>query len=230
MKKLSVLILILCLFGLTACNNKTDAQKFKDEYESLNGQNSPSGKKYKKLNIDSENPIKYSNYDEVLDVINNGTGIIYFGYPECPWCRTAINVLFETAKDYDIDTIYYMNLKDERDYKEVKDGKIVFQEDEDGKKLKGSKGYFKLLDALNEELDDYKIEVDGKIYDTKEKRIYVPLIVFVNDGKIVGTHTSTVDSQENGYDELTEQQYDELNGIYADYIKELVDNYCTEAC
>lgn len=230
MKKLSVLILILCLFGLTACNNKTDAQKFKDEYESLNGQNSPSGKKYKKLNIDSENPIKYSNYDEVLDVINNGTGIIYFGYPECPWCRTAINVLFETAKDYDIDTIYYMNLKDERDYKEVKDGKIVYQEDEDGKKLKGSKGYFKLLDALNEELDDYKIEVDGKIYDTQEKRIYVPLIVFVNDGKIIGTHTSTVDSQENGYDELTEQQYDELNGIYADYIKELVDNYCTEAC
>lgn len=230
MKKLSFLIFILCLFGLTACNNKTDAQKFKDEYETLNGQNSPSGKKYKKLNIDSENPIKYSDYDEILDIIENGTGIIYFGYPECPWCRTAITVLFETAKDYDIDTIYYMNLKDERDYREVKNGKVVYQEDEDGKKLKGSKGYFKLLDALNEELDDYKIESDGNTYDTKEKRIYVPLIVFVNDGKIVGTHTSTVDSQENGYDELTEQQYDELNGIYADYIKELVDNYCTEAC
>lgn len=230
MKKLSVLILVLCLFGLTACNKKTDAQKFKDEYESLNGQTSQSGKKYKKLNIDEENPIKYANYDEVLDVIENGTGIIYFGYPECPWCRTAITVLFEAAKDYDIDTIYYMNLKDERDYLEVKNGKIVYQKDEDGKELKGNKGYFKLLDALNEELDDYKIESDGKTYDAKEKRIYVPLIVFVNDGEIVGTHTSTVDSQENGYDELTEEQYDELNGIYADYIKELVDNYCTEAC
>ena len=63
-----------------------------------------------------------------------------------------------------------------------------------------------------------------------EKRIYVPLIIFVHDGKIVGTHLSTVDTQESGYDELTDEEYDELNGIYANYIKELVNNYCDEAC
>lgn len=230
MKRLCTLLFILCLFSLVGCSNKTDAVKFKEEYEALNGEKSSSGKKYKELSISADNPIKYSNYDEVLDVIENGTGIIYFGYPECPWCRTAITVLFESARDYGIDTIYYMNLKDERDYLEVKNDKIVYKKDDDGNKLKGSKDYFQLLDALSEELDDYKIESDGKTYDTGEKRIYVPLIVFVNNGKIVGTHTSTVDSQESGYDELTSDEYDELNGIYANYIKELVDTYCDEAC
>ena len=133
--------------------------------------------------------------------------------------------------DYNIDTIYYINMKNERDAYEVKDGKLVYQKDEKGNDIKGEKGYFKLLEALDSYLDDYVVtDEDSKEYDTGEKRIYVPLIIFVNDGKIVGTHTSTVKSQESGYDELTDEEYDELNGIYAEYIKELVDNYCDEAC
>ena len=72
--------------------------------------------------------------------------------------------------------------------------------------MKGTKGYFKLLKALDSELDEYVIEDDGKKYDVKEKRIYVPLIIFVNDGKIIGTHLSTVDTQESGYDELTKEE------------------------
>ena len=140
-------------------------------------------------------------------------------------------MLLEAAKDYNIDTIYYLNIKDDRDYYEVKDGKVVYQKDENGKEKKGVKGYFKLLKLLDKELDEYTIkDEDGKEYNVGEKRIYVPLIIFVNEGKIVGTHTSTVDTQESGYDNLTDEEYDELNGIYAEYIKQLVNNYCDEAC
>ena len=232
MKVLKIFLVIISVFVLTSCaSKKTDALKFKEEYESLNGTIGKSGKKTKSLSISEDNPIKYASYDEVLDVIENGTGIIYLGFPECPWCRSALPVLFETASDYNIDTIYYINMKNERDAYEVKDGKLVYQKDEKGNDIKGEKGYFKLLEALDSYLDDYVVtDEDSKEYDTGEKRIYVPLIIFVNDGKIVGTHTSTVKSQESGYDELTDEEYDELNGIYAEYIKELVDNYCDEAC
>ena len=232
MKKLSLLVLmILLLFLVSGCNKKSDALKFKEEYESLNGTKSSSGKKIKKIKIDKDNPIKYSNYDEVLDVIKKGTGIIYLGFPECPWCRTALPVLLEAAKDYDIDTIYYINVTGTRDEYEVKNGKVVLKQDKNGKKIKGDEGYHKLVKALDKELKDYVItDSKGKEYEVGEKRIYVPLIVFVNEGKIVGTHTSTVKSQKSGYDELSDDQYDELNGIYADYIKELVNNYCDEAC
>lgn len=232
MKFVKVLLVIIMVLVLTACNSReSDAIKFKKEYEVLNGKKSENGKNtIKSLKISKNNPIKYATYDEVIDVIKKGTGIIYLGYPECPWCRSAIPVLLESAKDYKIDTIYYINMLKERDYYEVKDGKLVYKKDDDGKYMKGTKGYFKLLKALDSELDEYVIEDDGKKYDVKEKRIYVPLIIFVNDGKIIGTHLSTVDTQESGYDELTKEEYDELNGIYANYIKELVNNYCDEAC
>ena len=233
MKYIKVLLVIVMIFMITACNSNTsDAIKFKKEYESLNGKKSKSGThKIKSLKISEDNPIKYATYDEVIDVIKKGTGIIYLGFPECPWCRSALPVLLESAKDYKIDTIYYINIHDDRDYYEVKDGKLVYKKDENGKELKGTKGYFKLMKALDSELDDYVVKDDEKKeYKVGEKRIYVPFIIFVNDGKIVGTHLSTVDTQESGYDELTDEEYDELNGIYANYIKELVNNYCDEAC
>ena len=235
MKYFKLLLVVICLVAFTGCGKKneqvkSDALKFKEEYEVLNNKKNDFGKTYKELSISKSNPIKYSSYEEILDIIENKTGIIYLGYPECPWCRTAIEVLFEAAKDYEIDTIYYLNMKNERDYYEVKDDKLVLKKDENGKEIKGTEGYFKLLKALDSELEDYVIEENDKTYEVGEKRIYVPLIIFVNDGKIVGTHTSTVATQESGYDKLTDEEYDELNGIYADYIKQLVDNYCTEAC
>ena len=232
MKYLKICVVVLSTLLLIACSNKqSDAKKFKDEYESLNNKTSVSGHKIKSLKISSNNPIKYSNYDEIIDVIKNKSGVIYLGYPDCPWCRTAIPVLLEAAKDYKIDTIYYLNIKYDRDYYEVKDNKLVYQKDSNGKEKKGAKGYFKLLKLLDKELDDYIVkDSDNKEYNVGEKRIYVPLIIFVNEGKIIGTHTSTVDTQESGYDNLTDEEYDELNGIYAEYIKQLVNNYCDEAC
>ena len=232
MKYLKICVVVLSTLLLIACSNKqSDAKKFKDEYESLNNKTSVSGHKIKSLKISSNNPIKYSNYDEIIDVIKNKSGVIYLGYPDCPWCRTAIPVLLEAAKDYKIDTIYYLNIKYDRDYYEVKDNKLVYQKDSNGKEKKGVKGYFKLLKLLDKELDDYIVkDSDNKEYNVGEKRIYVPLIIFVNEGKIIGTHTSTVDTQESGYDNLTDEEYDELNGIYAEYIKQLVNNYCDEAC
>lgn len=232
MKYVRLLLVILMVFMVCACGKESDAVRFKNEYEVLNGKKlKGSSNKVKNLSISKNNPIKYASYEEVIDVIKKGTGIIYLGYPECPWCRSALPVLLEAAKDYKIDTIYYINMHDERDYYEVKDGKLVYKKDDNGNDIKGTKGYFKLLSALDSELEEYTVtDNDGKEYDTGEKRIYVPLIIFVHDGKIVGTHLSTVDTQESGYDELTDEEYDELNGIYANYIKELVNNYCDEAC
>lgn len=230
---INVLLVFALLLIIVGCGTKTtDAERFKLEYESLNGTTRlKDGKKIKSISISKNNPMKYASYDEVLDVIKKGTGIIYLGFPDCPWCRSALPVLLESAKDYKIDTIYYINMENERDYYEVKDGKVVYQKDENGNLIKGTKGYFKLLKALDKELDEYIVKDDkGKEYKVGEKRIYVPLIVFVNNGNIIGTHTSTVDTQENGYDDLTDDEYDKLSGIYADYIKELVDNYCDESC
>lgn len=229
MKAVKFFLIILCVFTITACS-KSDSLKFKEEYEALNGKDNNQGNQYKEVSISKTNPIKYSNYEEIIDVIKNKTGIIYLGYPECPWCRNAIEVLLDVAKEYSINKIYYLNMYNERDYYEVKNGELVYKKDQDGNDIKGNEGYFKLLQALDDQLDDYIIKSGDKSFNVGEKRIYVPLVIFVKDGKVIGTHTSTVSSHKDGYDSLTSKQREELSEIYAEYVSQVSDNVCKGAC
>lgn len=228
MKKETIIIVtlpILCavaaiLAYIKLINTDVDSVKFKKEYEALNENGI-------ELNIDKNNPIEYANYDKILEIIENGTGIIYLGFPGCPWCRNALPVLFDVAKENEVDTIYYMNILNERDLFVVEDGKLVYAKDEEGNEKKGTKGYHQLLEALDEHLNDYTVLFEGKEYETGEKRIYAPSIIFVRDGKVLGVHVSTVTSDEDPKTPLTDEQYDELFGIYEDYILEVKDGTCS---
>ena len=223
-------VLLAILAYLKFLGNQTitkDSIKFKEEYEEYNGKE-VYGSKYQKLDLNPNNPIKYSNYEEILDVIENKTGIIYLGFPECPWCRTILPVLFDVSKDNDINSIYYLNIKNERDSYVVEDGKLTYQLDEEGNEIKGTEGYFKLLKVLDEYLTDYTISFEEKTYETGEKRIYAPTVIFVRNGTILGIHVSSVDSQKSGFDKLTKDQKEELYSIYEDYILEMNRKTCSD--
>lgn len=183
-----------------------DGIKFKNEYESLNNRvNSNNNKLYPKVSISKNNVVKYSSYDEVLEILKSGSGVIYFGYPECPWCRNLVPVLLSAAKESELDTIYYLNIKNDRDLLILDDESKIKTEKE------GSKKYFELLKALDSILDDYVLTSnDGKEVSAGHKRIYVPLVVFVKDGKIIAHHTDTVSSQKDPYVALTDREEEEL--------------------
>lgn len=188
MKKfLKITLYIIILLISTACgnNNVTDAEKFKYEYESLNN-NSVA------ININEDNPIKYVNFEDLIEILTTGTGVIYFGFPGCPWCRNVIPVLFDVADFNNIDTIYYFNPKDIR--------------------TSGDEQYQKLINIL----DNYLLENEQG-----EKTLYVPDVYFVKNGKIVGNHLSTVDSQTDPYISLTEEQTKDLENIYQNLFKQL---------
>ena len=108
-KKILLCIVILGVFCFTGCGKKevkdSDASKFKEEYESYNVEKTSSGKDYLEVSIPSDNVIKYSNITELLDVIKNKSGVIYLGYPTCPWCRNAITPLLEAASSTSLDKI-----------------------------------------------------------------------------------------------------------------------------
>lgn len=164
---------------------KSDGEKFKAEYEALNNENV-------NINISKNNPIKYVTLDEVFDIIQNKTGVIYFGFPGCPWCRNMIPVLFEVAKNNNIDTIYYFNPRN------------VKKSDNDE--------YNKLKEILNEYLSE---DENG------QKVLYVPDVYFIKDGKIVGHHLGTVDSQEEPTISLTEEEKNELLDIFNELFEKI---------
>lgn len=210
---------IICLLIVTIKYTKeeTDAIKFKNEYEALN--NEKDNNECVKINIDEENPIVYADFEKVIDLIKNETAVIYFGFPECPWCRNAIPVLLDAAKELGIEKIYYYNALSIRDKKTIgEDGNIVVEEE-------GTKEYKELVELLYNYLPVY-----AGLNDDTIKRLYFPTVLFIKNGEVIGLHTSTVPSQENPYTELTKEQYEELKTIYYNYLNKTFEIFCDEAC
>lgn len=225
-----VAVLLVCNIGLVAYlitnndNNPSqngpvscDADRFQSEYESLNGKDNGYGGKYLEISIPIDNKIEYVNSTRVKQVLTNGTGIIYFGFPECPWCRNIIPTLLDVANEYDVD-ILYLNNKAERDtIKLGEDGKVKMEKE-------GSKDYYEILDLLGEKASVY----DG-LNDETIKRIYFPTVVFVKDGEIVAFHEGTVDSQEDASVYLDATQQKELKTTLRGYFDLIKPQRCSSS-
>lgn len=203
MKKITILLIITIL--LVGCTNdkelpKTDATIFKEEYEKLNNKKSNSGDNYyRNLEIDENNPFIYKEANDIIKMIDNKeTFAIYFGFASCPWCRSVIPSLIEVSNDLGIAPIYYVDVKEIRDVKELNEkGEVIT-------KKEGTKDYYKLLEKLNSVLENYTITTEeGKEIETGVKRIYAPNIVAVVDGVATKMTTGISNQQENAYMELT---------------------------
>lgn len=203
-----------------------DAVTFKKEYEALNNRVNPNNNKlYPEVSISNDNPVKYSSYDEIFEVLKSGTGVIYFGFSECPWARNLVPVMLSAAKEVEIDTIYYLNIKDDRDVLMLNENGDIITEKE------GNKKYFELVEKLDSILDDYILtDNDGKSVSTGKKRIYTPLLIFVKNGKIIAHHTDTVDSQTDPYVALNDRQSEELLLKLINYMSKISASVCDESC
>lgn len=130
----AVLILgfvILSFFNKEQNRTNEDSLRFKNEYEALNG-SIP-------MTISENNPIKYLDFTETEQILTTGTGVIYFGFPSCPWCRNIIPVLFNTADKNNWDTIYYVNPRElksnEKNYNKLLEILSNYLRESDGKKV-----------------------------------------------------------------------------------------------
>lgn len=218
-----IIVLIFICFGIKYVLNNpdtvSDGIKFKEEYEKLNNTEvENTNYKYLELSIDEDNQIKYSSYEEVFDILDNGSGIIYFGFPECPWCRALTPVLLVAADDVGIDTIYYLNNREDRDLLELDENNQVVVKEE------GSDNYYKLLDKLGDFASDYELED----VNTNKKRLYFPTVLFVKDGEIIDFHEGTIESQENPFVELTQEDKDNLEAVLEEKIEKVIT--CSGAC
>ena len=199
-------------------NKITDAMKIKEEYESLNGKQTSNGNVYPKVTLKEKNTFRYASAKKVVETLESGTGLIYLGFKECPWCRNAINVLqYVNANE-----ILYLDMTVQRDKYEIIDGKAVKTEE-------GTEEYKKMLTILDSILDSYELEDEnGNTINTGEKRIYVPLVIGVKDGEIMGYHADTVKLEDNQspYDLLTDKQQSDLKLIYDEINSKVFGDLC----
>ena len=226
MKK-RILIILLMIGGLfiTACEKQNrDAAEFKKEYESYNEKENNNGQKYRKLTIESDNPIKYATADEIVRKIDNKEDlIVYFGFATCPWCRSILQNMFLSAKDNNIKEIYYVDVKEIRDTLEVdSEGRIKTI-------TQGTKSYYELIDRLNNILADYTVlDSDGNSINTMEKRIYAPNIVIIKEGKGTNLITAIPDSLQDPYGEITDDMNEYMYDTFTSYFSNFNKNVCSQ--
>lgn len=127
-------------------SDETDAIKFSQEYNLE----------------DKENVFVYKTSEEIIKILENGTGVVYLGFPECPWCMEYVKHLNKTAKENNVSKIYYKNILNER--------------------KENTQEYQKIVGLLSDYLQ----------YDEEgNKRVYVPAVIVVNNGVIVGFDDET---------------------------------------
>lgn len=238
-KIITSILLLTLIVSVTACDSNkkendnsnvtptpnivanTDALKFKEDYESLNGKTNKSGKEHRTVTIDENNPFVYTSADQIVKKIENKeTFYVYFGDTLCPWCRSAIEMAIKVASKYNIKTIYYVPIWDKDGNEVLRDKYIVNDEGKLERTIEGTDAYYELLDLFENVLDDYNVsDSDGNSISTKEKRIYAPNYIYVENGKAVIKVDGTSENQKDAREELTKELLEDEEEIFESIFK-----------
>lgn len=223
------LLLLLIAFSLTACTNK-EAINFKKNYESLNGITNQSGKEYRTVTINKNNPFVKSDAKEIIEKIVAGENFyVYFGSSLCPWCRSSIEKAVEVANNNGIDKVYYVDIWDEEGNEILRDKYTLDDSGNAVKIVDATDEYVTLLEYLSDILPDYTYAANkngGSKLDINEKRIYIPLFVYIANGKPIRSTSGLSDLQEKSRDELTPEILADEEKLFDDFFI----NVCDESC
>lgn len=222
-----LLILLISIFTLTACEKNRDGVNFKNDYESLNGTTNSNGKEHRNVAIPKSNPFITTDARNIVKKIENeDTFYVYFGSKLCPWCRSVIEKAIEVANDNGIEKIYYVDIWDNDGNEILRDKYILDNDGNQIKTIEGTEEYTKLLEYLNSVLPDYTYTSNGQELTYGEKRIYAPTFIYIAKGKPIRLTTGLSDKQEGSRDELTEEILKDEEKLFDDFFI----NTCDESC
>lgn len=199
-KPLSILVLIILgVAGLVLASfliiytvigsRGTDASRFAAEYS----------------NVSKDNAFVYRTGDEIVDILEHGTGVVFLGFPSCPWCQAYVGYLSEVANEKGLDKIYYYNIENDR--------------------ANNTELYQKLVSILSPYLQ----------YDEEgQRRIYVPNVTFVVDGKITGNDLESskyTAGETDAGNYWTEARITDLKARLGSLIQTVIDaESCKDSC
>lgn len=140
------LALVISMVIYINSDKHTDSKRFALEY----------------TEVSKDNVFVYRNVNEIINILRNGTGVVYLGFPECSWCQAYVTYLNEAAKETGIEKIYYYNILEDR--------------------TNNTEEYMQIVSLLKDHLQ----------YDEEgEPRVYVPNVSFVIRGEIIGNDYET---------------------------------------
>lgn len=137
-------------------------------------------------------PISFD--DAIRFFTDKKSGLLYFGFENCPWCQEAVPVLEEAAWVNDI-PIHYIQTRDA-------EGTLLYTDKQKEEILPYIKNYMSNND-------------EGVL------TLYVPLVLVIRDGEVAAGHVGTVDDHDAHERTMTEEEKQELMIIYEKMIDQL---------
>lgn len=64
--------------------------------------------------VDEDNLFVYKTAEEALQILERGSGVLFFGFPSCQRCQHYAPYLQEVAEQEKIEAIYYIDIKEDR--------------------------------------------------------------------------------------------------------------------
>ena len=107
--------------------------------------------------VANDNRFVFASAGEVLEKFESGSGLIFLGFQQCPWCQQLAPIVDEAVKAEGLDKIYYLDIRHAR---ETNDDT-----------------YKKLVEKLKPHL---------RTDESGQPRVYVPDVTALKDGHIVG--------------------------------------------
>lgn len=111
------------------------------------------------------------------------SGLLYFGFPNCPWCQEVVPVLHELASQAHV-PVHYIQTRDDEGIRLYTDSQ---------------------RDDIAPYLNDF-IRNNAK----GEPTLYVPLVLAVEDGQVIQGHQGSISGHNAHEEELTSAQKQEL--------------------
>jgi len=150
MKLYKIVLIFILSLTLLQCHGKgnqiSDSERFALEYPLVGG----------------DNIFVYRNADETADILENGRGIVFIGFKECPWCQLYAVFLHDAALETGIDKIFYCDIREDRE--------------------SNTESYRRIADILGGRLQ----------YDDEGRpRVYVPDVSIVSRGRIIARDFET---------------------------------------
>lgn len=165
----------------------SDATKFQNEYKE----------------VAKDNVFVYRSVKEIINIMEHGTGVVYLGFKECPWCQYYVKYLDEVAKTVGVTKIYYCDVLLER--------------------KNNTKEYQQLIELLNGHLQNNNEGLP---------RLYVPNVSFHISGKVIGNDYETsldTNNLKDPKDYWTTEKVNALKEKLTRYMQEVYDksNQCS---
>ena len=154
-----------------------------------------------------------TNSNEVLDIMENGEGIILFGYAFNNATRSVINTIIDAAIETNISKIYYLEIytiKDIYESNNTLDPKLV---------RAGSDAYHKMVIKLKNYLNEYYVYSNNIGFDTGVHEITPPTLLAIKNGEVIDINVGEL----GRYRAYKEEKLNELKTKYIDLMNKYND-------